>query len=80
MFYGCKSEEEMPGHIYSAAQSTYRSAVSSRSDHSIVFLGQSASGKSTNYRHSLHYLVLSAGSSSKVSRKYKIIFVIVNFF
>ncbi|XP_075218480.1 unconventional myosin-XVIIIa-like isoform X2 [Lycorma delicatula] len=66
MFFGWKSEEEMPGHIYAVAQSVYRNAVSSRSDHSVIFLGHSASGKTVNYRHTLHYLVLAAGSSNKV--------------
>ncbi|RZF36155.1 hypothetical protein LSTR_LSTR013379 [Laodelphax striatellus] len=65
-FHGFKSEEEMPAHIYAVAQSTYHSAISSRSDHSIVFLGRSASGKTNNYRHTLHYLLLSSGFTNKV--------------
>lgn len=65
MFRGCKSED-MPAHIYSIAQSAYRGVLASRRDHSIVFLGQSGSGKTTNYRHVLHYLALAAGSVNKV--------------
>lgn len=65
MFRGCKSED-MPAHIYSVAQSAYRGVLASRRDHSIVFLGHSGSGKTTNYRHTLHYLALAAGSVNKV--------------
>lgn len=64
MFRGCKSED-MPAHIYSIAQSAYRGVLASRRDHSIAFLGQSGSGKTTNYRHTLHYLALAAGSVNK---------------
>ncbi|XP_046684010.1 unconventional myosin-XVIIIa isoform X2 [Homalodisca vitripennis] len=65
MFRGCKSED-MPPHIYSVAQSAYEMVVSTRHDGSIVFLGASGSGKTTNYRHSLHYLALVAGHQNKV--------------
>ncbi|CAG2065635.1 unnamed protein product, partial [Timema podura] len=65
LFRGCKSED-MPPHIYSLAQSTYRSMLASRRDHSILLLGRSGSGKTTNFKHILHYLVLTAGSVNKV--------------
>nr|CAD7196939.1 unnamed protein product [Timema douglasi] len=65
MFRGCKSED-MPPHIYSLAQSTYRSMLTSRRDHSILLLGRSGSGKTTNFKHILHYLVLTVGSVNKV--------------
>nr|CAD7453155.1 unnamed protein product [Timema tahoe] len=65
LFRGCKSED-MPPHIYSLAQSTYRSMLASRRDHSILLLGRSGSGKTTNFKHILHYLVLTAGSVNKL--------------
>ncbi|KAE8743557.1 hypothetical protein FOCC_FOCC010804, partial [Frankliniella occidentalis] len=65
MFRGCKPED-MPPHIYAAAQAAYRGALASRRDHSLVFQGRSGSGKTCNFRHALHYLVLAAGSVNKV--------------
>ncbi|XP_044737974.1 unconventional myosin-XVIIIa isoform X3 [Chrysoperla carnea] len=65
MFKGCKTED-MPPHIYSMAQSAYKNMLSSRRDQSLVFLGRSGSGKTCNFRHSLHYLALAAGSLNKV--------------
>lgn len=65
MFRGCKPED-MPAHIYAAAQAAYRGALASRRDHSLVFLGRSGAGKTCNFRHALHYLVLAAGSVNKV--------------
>lgn len=66
MFRGCK-QEDMPPHIYSLAQSAYRSMLASRKDQSVVLLGRSGSGKSTCMRHILHYLALAAGTVNKVS-------------
>jgi len=66
MFRGCKPED-MPAHIYAAAQSAYRTALSSRRDNSLVFLGRSGAGKTTNFRHAVHYLTLAAGAPNKVS-------------
>ncbi|XP_049839803.1 unconventional myosin-XVIIIa isoform X1 [Schistocerca gregaria] len=66
MFRGCKSED-MPPHIYSLAQSAYRSMLASRRDQSIVLLGRSGSGKTTSFRHILHYLALAAGTVNKVA-------------
>ncbi|EGI66034.1 Myosin-XVIIIa [Acromyrmex echinatior] len=61
MFRGCKSED-MPPHIYAIAQSAYRGMLATRRDHSLVFLGRSGAGKTTNFKHALHYLVLAAGT------------------
>lgn len=66
MFRGCKPED-MPPHIYAAAQGAYRGALASRRDQSLVFQGRSGAGKTCNFRHALHYLVLAAGSVNKVS-------------
>lgn len=66
MFRGCKSED-MPPHIYAMAQSAYRGMLATRRDHSLVFLGRSGAGKTTNFKHALHYLVLAAGTVNKVS-------------
>ncbi|KAI5695578.1 hypothetical protein M8J75_000469 [Diaphorina citri] len=65
MFKGCSSED-MPAHIYSTAQSIYRSLLSTRRDHSALFLGRSGSGKTTNYQHALRYLAVTAGSVNKI--------------
>ncbi|KAF2362555.1 Myosin head motor domain [Trinorchestia longiramus] len=65
MFRGCR-QEEMPPHIYSIGQSAYREMVSTRRDQSIVFLGRSGAGKTTNFRHVLHYLALATPSSNSV--------------
>ncbi|GAB1602168.1 unconventional myosin-XVIIIa-like isoform X2 [Argonauta hians] len=61
MFKGCK-QEDMPPHIYSVAQHAHREMLSSRLDQSIVLLGRSGSGKTTNAHHILQYLVLASGS------------------
>ncbi|KAG7206056.1 hypothetical protein KM043_003454 [Ampulex compressa] len=65
MFRGCKSED-MPPHIYAMAQSAYRGMLATRRDHSLVFLGRSGAGKTTNFKHALHYLVLAAGTVNKI--------------
>ncbi|XP_068248764.1 uncharacterized protein [Palaemon carinicauda] len=65
MFKGCKLED-MPPHIYSAAQASYRDLSATRRDQSIVFLGRSGAGKTTNFRHVLHYLALAAGATNKI--------------
>lgn len=65
MFRGCKPED-MPPHIYAAAQSAHRGALASRRDHSLVFLGRAGAGKTSNFRHAMHYLVMAAGSVNKV--------------
>ncbi|XP_044261051.1 unconventional myosin-XVIIIa isoform X2 [Tribolium madens] len=65
LFKGCKSED-MPPHIYSMAQSCYHGMLSSRRDQSLVFLGRSGSGKTTNFRHCIQYLVTAAGCVNKI--------------
>lgn len=60
MFRGCKADD-MPPHIYSTTQSAYRSMLDTRRDQSIIFLGQSCAGKTTNFKHALYYLTLAAG-------------------
>lgn len=64
LFKGCKSED-MPPHIYSITQSAYHSMLSSRRDQSLLYLGRSGSGKTTNFRHSVQYLVTAAGCANK---------------
>ncbi|XP_078599042.1 unconventional myosin-XVIIIa-like isoform X5 [Branchiostoma floridae x Branchiostoma japonicum] len=61
MFKGCK-QEDMPPHIYAAAQTAYRNMLSSRLDQSLIFLGSSGSGKTMNSRHVLQYLATVAGT------------------
>ncbi|XP_034938214.1 unconventional myosin-XVIIIa [Chelonus insularis] len=65
MFKGCKNED-MPPHIYAMAQSAYRGMLATRKEHSLVFLGRSGAGKTTNFKHALHYLVLAAGAVNKI--------------
>ncbi|XP_017771630.1 PREDICTED: unconventional myosin-XVIIIa isoform X2 [Nicrophorus vespilloides] len=65
LFKGCKSED-MPPHIYSMAQSAYHNMLSARKDQTLLFLGRSGSGKTTNFRHSIQYLMTAAGSVNKI--------------
>lgn len=65
LFKGCKSED-MPPHIYSMAQSSYHNMQSSRRDQSLVFLGRSGAGKTSNFRHCVQYLVTAAGTANNV--------------
>lgn len=65
LFKGCKTED-MPPHIYSTAQSAYHNMLSTRKDQSIVFMGRSGSGKTTNFRHTLQYLLTAAGATNKI--------------
>lgn len=64
LFKGCR-QEDMPPHIYAIAQSAYRKLLTSRKDQSIVFMGRSGSGKTSNFRHALQYLVQISGSINK---------------
>nr|XP_054586613.1 unconventional myosin-XVIIIa isoform X6 [Nothobranchius furzeri] len=64
MFKGCRKEDTAP-HIYSMAQSAYRNLLTTRQDQSIVLLGKSGSGKTTNCQHIIQYLVTVAGSTNK---------------
>lgn len=65
MFRGCRNED-MPPHIYAMTQSAYRETLATRRDHSLVFMGRSGSGKTTNFKHALRYLVLTAGAVNQV--------------
>lgn len=56
----------MPPHIYSIAQSAYHNMLSTRKDQSIVFMGRSGSGKTTNFRHTMQYLLTAAGAVNKI--------------
>uniref|UniRef100_A0A8C5H6E4 Unconventional myosin-XVIIIa-like n=1 Tax=Gouania willdenowi TaxID=441366 RepID=A0A8C5H6E4_GOUWI len=64
MFKGCKREDTAP-HIYGMAQSAYRNLLTTRQDQSIVLLGKSGSGKTTNCQHIIQYLITIAGSTNK---------------
>ncbi|XP_048374547.1 unconventional myosin-XVIIIa [Sphaerodactylus townsendi] len=65
MFKGCRREDTSP-HIYAMAQAAYRNMLMSRQDQSIVLLGSSGSGKTTNCQHLVQYLATVAGSSGRV--------------
>lgn len=65
LFKGCKSED-MPPHVYSIAQSAYHTMLSTRKDQSIVFTGRSGSGKTTNYHHTMQYLLTAAGATNRI--------------
>ncbi|XP_072445816.1 unconventional myosin-XVIIIa isoform X18 [Chiloscyllium punctatum] len=65
MFKGCRREDMSP-HVYAVAQTAYRNLLTTRQDQSIVLLGRSGSGKTTNSQHLVHYLVTIAGSTGKV--------------
>lgn len=60
MFRGCKTED-MPPHVFSLAQTAYRTMLETRRDQSLVFMGRSGSGKTTSFKHALYYLALAAG-------------------
>lgn len=64
MFKGCKTED-MPPHIYSLAQTAYRTMLETRRDQSLIFTGRSGSGKTASFKHALYYLTLAAGSTNK---------------
>ncbi|CAG0916348.1 unnamed protein product [Notodromas monacha] len=60
-----KWAEDMPPHIYAVAQRAHGAMLSSRRDQSVVLMGRSGSGKTTNAQHVLNYLLLTAGQHSK---------------
>ncbi|XP_072325699.1 unconventional myosin-XVIIIa isoform X11 [Scyliorhinus torazame] len=64
MFKGCRREDTSP-HVYAIAQVAYRNLLTTRQDQSIVLLGRSGSGKTTNSQHLVQYLVTIAGSTGK---------------
>ncbi|XP_037068511.1 unconventional myosin-XVIIIa-like, partial [Pollicipes pollicipes] len=68
MFRGCKPED-MPPHIYCTAQTAYRALLGQRQDQSLVLLGRSGSGKTTNARHLLHYLVTAATAAAAPAQR-----------
>ncbi|XP_046719567.1 unconventional myosin-XVIIIa isoform X10 [Silurus meridionalis] len=65
MFKGCRREDTAP-HIYAVAQSAYRNLLTTRQDQSIVLLGKTGSGKTTNCQHLVQYLLSIAGSTGKI--------------
>uniref|UniRef100_A0A7N6B496 Myosin XVIIIAb n=1 Tax=Anabas testudineus TaxID=64144 RepID=A0A7N6B496_ANATE len=81
MFKGCRREDSAP-HIYSVAQSAYRSLLTTRQDQSIVLLGKSGSGKTTNCQHLVQYLVSIAGSTGKIfsAEKWQAVYTILEAF
>lgn len=64
MFKGCRREDTSP-HVYAVAQAAYRNLLTTRQDQSIVLLGRTGSGKTTNSQHLVQYLVTIAGSTGK---------------
>ncbi|KAJ7995871.1 hypothetical protein DPEC_G00231210 [Dallia pectoralis] len=81
MFKGCRREDTAP-HIYGVAQSAYRNLLTTRQDQSIVLLGKSGSGKSTNCQHLIQYLVTITGSTSKAfsAEKWQSVYTILEAF
>ena len=68
MFRGCR-REDMPPHIFAAAQQAYHSMLSSRSDQSLILMGVSGSGKTFNTRFLLKYLGSFANGTSTITCK-----------
>uniref|UniRef100_A0A6Q2YE31 Myosin XVIIIA b n=1 Tax=Esox lucius TaxID=8010 RepID=A0A6Q2YE31_ESOLU len=81
MFKGCRREDTAP-HIYGVAQSAYRNLLTTRQDQSIVLLGKSGSGKTTNCQHLVQYLVSIAGSTGKIfsAEKWQAVYTILEAF
>ncbi|XP_051521867.1 unconventional myosin-XVIIIa isoform X4 [Myxocyprinus asiaticus] len=81
MFKGCRREDTAP-HIYAVAQSAYRNLLTTRQDQSIVLLGKSGSGKTTNCQHLVHYLVSIAGSTGKIftAEKWQAVYTVLEAF
>uniref|UniRef100_UPI0037E8CD40 unconventional myosin-XVIIIa-like n=1 Tax=Semicossyphus pulcher TaxID=241346 RepID=UPI0037E8CD40 len=81
MFKGCRREDTAP-HIYSMAQSAYRNLLTTRQDQSIVLLGKSGSGKTTNCQHLIQYLVTIAGSTNKTfsTEKWQAVYTVLEAF
>jgi len=51
----CSPLRDMPPHVYSIARAAYESLRNTAQCQSIVLLGDSGSGKTTNVRHILEY-------------------------
>ncbi|XP_071316772.1 unconventional myosin-XVIIIa-like isoform X7 [Trachinotus anak] len=81
MFKGCRREDTAP-HIYSMAQAAYRNLLTTRQDQSIVLLGKSGSGKTTNCQHIIQYLVTIAGSTNKTfsTEKWQAVYTVLEAF
>lgn len=81
MFRGCK-QEDMPPHIFASVQTAYRNMLATRMDQSIVFMGLSGSGKTTNSKHVMHYLTSAARShhSALTDQKLEAIYVLLEAF
>ncbi|XP_062261681.1 unconventional myosin-XVIIIa-like isoform X2 [Platichthys flesus] len=81
MFKGCRREDTAP-HIYSMAQAAYRNLLTTRQDQSIVLLGKSGSGKTTNCQHIIQYLVTVTGSTSKTfsTEKWQAVYTVLEAF
>ncbi|XP_076023990.1 unconventional myosin-XVIIIa isoform X4 [Genypterus blacodes] len=81
MFKGCRREDSAP-HIYAVAQSAYRNLLTTRQDQSIVLLGKSGTGKTTNCQHLVQYLVSIAGSTGKIfsAEKWQAVYTILEAF
>ncbi|KAI4886508.1 hypothetical protein NFI96_024884 [Prochilodus magdalenae] len=81
MFKGCRREDTAP-HIYTVAQTAYRNLLTTRQDQSIVLLGKSGSGKTTNCQHLVQYLLSIAGSTGKIfsAEKWQAVYTILEAF
>uniref|UniRef100_A0AAQ4PXT2 Myosin XVIIIAa n=1 Tax=Gasterosteus aculeatus aculeatus TaxID=481459 RepID=A0AAQ4PXT2_GASAC len=81
MFKGCRREDTAP-HIYSVAQIAYRNLLTTRQDQSIVLLGKSGSGKTSNCQHIIQYLVATSGSTNKTfsSEKWQAVYTVLEAF
>ncbi|XP_038141925.1 unconventional myosin-XVIIIa isoform X2 [Cyprinodon tularosa] len=81
MFKGCRREDTAP-HIYAVAQSAYRNLLTTQQDQSVVLLGKSGSGKTTNCQHLVQYLVSMAGSTGKIfsAEKWQAVYTILEAF
>uniref|UniRef100_A0A9J8D903 Myosin XVIIIAa n=1 Tax=Cyprinus carpio carpio TaxID=630221 RepID=A0A9J8D903_CYPCA len=81
MFKGCRREETAP-HIFAIAQSAYHQLLTTRQDQTIVLLGKSGSGKTTNCQHLLQYLVTIAAGSGKVysAEKWQAVYTVLEAF
>ena len=66
MFQGCR-REDMPPHVFAAAQTAYSNMMKMKSDQSLITMGISGSGKTYNARHMQRYLTSVATSGNAVS-------------
>lgn len=65
MYKECKPEN-LPPHIYAMARLALRDLLITRRDQSIVLMGRSGSGKTTNAKHVLTYYAVTAGAAHGV--------------